>query len=66
MVCPVESRARYQVPVLAFHLNIGLVDPVGFVGRLQVRTAALIEFRPEDLDPTPDAGSVDMKASFQS
>ena len=49
---------------MAFHLNIGFVDPVGFVGRLQVRTAALIEFRPEDLDPAPDAGSVDSKAPF--
>src|SRR5712671_5069872 len=27
-------------------------------------TAALIEFRPENLDPAPDAGSVDTKAAF--
>jgi hypothetical protein len=44
---------------LAFHINIGLFDPVGFVGRVQVKTPTLIEFRPEDWGPTPDAGSVD-------
>ena len=53
-----------QVPVSAFHLNIGFVDSVGFVGRLEVRAAALIEFRPKDLDPAPDAGSMNMKAAF--
>jgi hypothetical protein len=63
MLCPVEPTARYRYRSW-LHLKIGFVDPAGFVGPLQLRTAALIQFRPEDLDPAPDAGSVDTKGAF--
>jgi hypothetical protein len=53
---PRRIHRPIQVPILAFNLNIGFVDPVGSVGRLEVWTTAPIEFRPEDLDPAPDAG----------
>src|SRR6516165_4119857 len=51
--------------VLAPHLNISFVDSIRLVGRLQVGTAALLQFRSVDLNPAPDAGSVDGKTTLR-
>jgi hypothetical protein len=38
---------------------------IALVGSFQVRAVALVQFRPLDLDPAPDATGVDKQTTFQ-
>ena len=65
MVCPVESTARYKISVLSFGPDVGFIDAVAFIGASQVSAAALVQFRPVDLDPAPDATGVNEQTTFE-
>jgi hypothetical protein len=43
-----------KVTPAALHANIGLIDPPGFVGRLELPAPPLFQFRTVTLHPTPD------------
>ena len=47
-----------QILVLTFYLNVGLVDPIALVDRLQIPAAAFIQFGCIRLHPAPNATSV--------
>jgi hypothetical protein len=48
-----------QISVLPFDPDLGFVDAVVLIGAFQVGAAGLVQFRPVDLDPAPDATAVD-------
>jgi len=43
-----------KVTPTALHANIGLIDPPGFVGRLEMRAQPLFQYGTVTLHPTPD------------
>src|SRR5215472_12154362 len=43
-----------EVTPTALHANIGLIDPPGFVGRLEMTAQPLFQFGTVTLNPTPD------------
>ena len=53
---PGGIHGAIQIAVLPF--DVGFIDTVAFIGALQVSAAALVEFRPVDSDPAPDATGV--------
>src|SRR5207253_2386613 len=65
----IDRRSRrvdssIEVKPTAFYPNVGLIHAPGFVGRLQMRSSPLLEFRCIVLNPTPDRRMVDLQASF--
>ena len=65
MVCPVESTGSVQISVLPFDPDVGLINAIARIGAFQVGAAALIQFRPVDLDPAPDATGMDEQTTFE-
>jgi hypothetical protein len=53
-----------EIPVLPLDLDIRLVNAIPPVGRLQIRTAAFVEFESIDLHPAPDASGIPVHAAF--
>src|SRR5215469_16864931 len=51
--------------VFTFDLYIGLVRAVAFIRRLQMRTAAFVQFRCVGLHPAPDATGVNFHAALR-
>jgi hypothetical protein len=41
---PGRIQCSLQILVLAFDVDIGLVDPIALVGRLEMRAAAFVQF----------------------
>ena len=58
-------RGSVQISVLPFDPDIAFIDAIAFIGPFQVRAAALVQFRPVDLDPAPDASGVDEQTTFE-
>ena len=55
---PGRIHSPIQESVLAFNLNICLVDAVALVRRLQMLTTSLVQLWRIRLDPTPDAAGI--------
>ena len=55
---PGRIHSPIQESVLAFNLNICLVDAVALVRRLQMPTTSLVQLWRIRLDPTPDAAGI--------
>jgi len=53
-----------EVPLLAFHLDVRLIEAPALVGWLQMPPAALVQFGPVELDPPPDTAGADGQTSF--
>ena len=53
------------IAVLPFYPDVGFIDAVACIGAFQVSAAALVQFRPLDLDPAPDATGVDEQTTFE-
>jgi len=53
-----------EVPLLAFHLDVRLIEAPALVGWLQMPPAALVQFGSVELDPPPDTAGTDEHASF--
>src|SRR5215467_15711661 len=54
-----------QISVLPLDPDVGFIDAIAFIGPFQVSAAALVQFRPLDLDPAPDATGVDEQTGFE-
>ena len=62
---PCGIHGSVQISVLPFDPDVGLIDAVAFVGAFQVSAAALVQFRPVDLDSAPDATGVNEQTTFE-
>src|SRR5262245_65912290 len=56
---------RGGTSVLPFDPGVGLISAVALVGAFQVSAAALVQLRPVDLDPAPDATGVNEQTTFE-
>src|SRR5882724_8245367 len=67
IVCPGESsgiQRPVQILVLYFYVDIGLVDPIAVIGRLQMRSAAFVQLGCIYLHPAPNAARIHLDATF--
>ena len=53
-----------EVTPTAFHSNIRLIDPPGFVGRLEMTAQPLFQFGTVTLNPTPDRRVIHLQTAF--
>src|SRR5260370_242061 len=53
-----------QVLVLAFNLDIGLVDPIALVRRFEMRSAAFVQLGCIGLHPAPNAAGIHLDTTF--
>ena len=58
-------RQAVLTSVLPFDPDVGFIDAVASIGVFQVPAAALVQFRPIDLDPAPDATGMDKQTTFE-
>src|SRR5262249_24496585 len=63
MVAACGIHGSVQISVLPFDPDVSFIDAISVIGPLQVSAAALVQFRPLDLDP--DATGVDEQTTFQ-
>src|SRR5260370_1356786 len=61
---PRRIDASKEVEPAAFDPDVSLTHPPGFVGRLQMRSSPLLEFRCIVLNPSPDRRMVDLHPAF--
>ena len=54
-----------EEPFLSFNLNVGLIQAPTLTGWLEMTPAALVQFRPVDLDPAPNTTRADGQTSFR-
>ena len=62
---PGGIHGSIEIAVLPFDPDVGFIDTVAFISAFQVRAAALVQFRPVDLDPAPDATGMDEQTTFE-
>jgi hypothetical protein len=60
--CGIHGAIQISVP---FDPDVGFIDAIASIGLLQVSAAALVQFRPVDLDPAPDATGMEKQTAFE-
>jgi len=53
-----------QIAPAALDAKVSLIDPPGFVGRLEMTPQPLFQFRSVTLNPTPDRGVIRRQTAF--
>ena len=53
-----------QVTPAALDAQVGLIDPPGLVGRLEMTAKPMFQLRTETLNPTPDSGVICLQTAF--
>jgi hypothetical protein len=61
---PCGIHGSVQVSVLPFDPDVGFIDTIALIGPFQMSAAALVQFRPVDLEPAPNATGVDEHTTF--
>jgi hypothetical protein len=61
---PGGIQRSIQIFILTFDLDVGLIDPIALIDRLQIRTAAFVQLGCIRLHPTPNATGVYLYATF--
>jgi hypothetical protein len=58
-----QDEGRHEPRFLDY---MSFINAVALIGGFQVRPTALVQFRPVDLDPAPDATGSDEQTTFES
>ena len=61
---PGGIQRSIHILILAFYVDIGLVDPIALVRRLQMRSAAFVQLRCIGLHPAPNAAGIHLDTTF--